>query len=325
MTQVIVSAPGKLVVFGEHAVVYGYPCIVTAVDQRIFVTIEKIEGSFIEITAPDVNVKEYKRDIEDLGKGTIEKPVQFIEIACAYFFKKYKVKHGVHIKTKSEFSPLFGFGSSSAVTICTLKSLAVLFGISLSKKELFDLAYSVVLSIQKKGSGVDVAAGVYGGTLYFVKGGKVIKPLQIKSLPLLVGYSGIKADTVEILTAVSKKAEKYPSIIKDIYKMIGLLITPAKKVIEKKDWKMVGELMNFNQGYLESLGVSSQKLSQMIYAALNKGAYGAKLSGAGGGDCIIALSHKNQEESVKKAIESVGGMILKVKAHEEGVRVEYDN
>jgi mevalonate kinase len=170
-----------------------------------------------------------------------------------------------------------------------------------------------------------VAAGVYGGTLYFVTGGKVITPLQIKSVPLIVGYSGVKADTVDILTRVSKKAERYPSIVRSIYANIALLIPKAKLAIEENKREMFGELMNFNQGYLESLGVGSQKLSQMIYAARTSGAYGAKLSGAGGGDCMIAVSSQQKEEKVKKAIEVAGGKILPVKTHAMGVKIEYGN
>jgi mevalonate kinase len=113
--------------------------------------------------------------------------------------------------------------------------------------------------------------------------------------------------------------------VRSIYANIALLIPKAKLAIEENKREMFGELMNFNQGYLESLGVGSQKLSQMIYAARTSGAYGAKLSGAGGGDCMIAVSSQQKEEKVKKAIEVAGGKILPVKTHAMGVKIEYGN
>jgi mevalonate kinase len=226
------------------------------------------------------------------------------------------------ITTKSEFSSQFGFGSSSASTVCVIKALAGLSGKKFSDKQIFDLAYQTVLDIQGKGSGFDVAAAVYGGTLYFITGGKVIKPLKINGLPLIVGYSGIKADTVDLMNQVKEKAKKYPEIVENIYTDISVLVDLAEKKIVQKDWQSTGELMNINQGLLESLGVSSSKLSAMIYAARDAGAYGVKLSGAGGGDCIIALAPTGKKKYVEKAIGAVGGKAIHVRTNAEGVRLE---
>ncbi len=321
--KVTVSAPGKLMLFGEHAVVYGYPCVVTAVDQRMFVTIELTNTGNFELDAPDVNVVGYKKSVEKMGEGDIPKGAQFIEIAIKNVFKKYKPKtSGLKIKTRSEFSSKFGFGSSSASTVCAVKAISELFSLKLTSKQIFDLSFKTVLDIQKKGSGFDVAASIYGGTLYFVIGGKKIEPLKIKALPLIVGYSGIKADTVELINKVSKKAELYPAEIKGIYKLIGGIVEKARVLIEKNKWEEAGELMDVNQGLLESLGVSIDKLSQMIYGARLGGAYGAKLSGAGGGDCMITLSNDKNRFAVEKGIEKVGGLVLNVKTNVKGLRIE---
>ncbi len=331
---ITVSAPGKLMLFGEHAVVYNHPCLVTAVDQRMRATVELLDTPEFLLEAVDVQVTGYKKPISELGKGEIPKGAQFVEITVknvfAYSNKKrpdlvsgsLSKNSGLKITTTSEFSSQFGFGSSSASTVCTVKALSELFNFKLSQKEIFDLAFKTVLDIQGKGSGFDVAAAVYGGTLYFVTAGKVIEPLNVVSLPLIIGYSGIKADTVTLITVVKNTADKYPEIIEGIYNNIEKLVELAKAAVTKQDWQTVGELMNINEGYLDALGVSTKKLADMIYSAKDAGAYGAKLSGAGGGDCIIALAPDEKRKAIAEAITQAGGEILSVGTNAEGVRIE---
>lgn len=322
MTKITVSAPGKLMLLGEHAVVYNHPCLVTAVDQRMTATVEKTHDALFRLDAPDVHISRYVKPISEIGSGNIPKGAQFVEVAVKNVYKKYHLSEGVSIETSSEFSALFGFGSSSASTVCVVKALSELFNLRLNEKDIFDLAYATVLDIQGKGSGFDIAAAVYGGTLYFVTGGQKIEKLPIQSVPLIIGYSGLKADTVTLINKVAEKAKKYPEVIQNTYEQIDKLVELAKDALIKGDWQRVGELIDINQGYLELLGVSTQKLSSMIYAARDNGAFGAKLSGAGGGDCMIALAPKDTTNSVQKAIEQAGGTIISVKPNDQGVRIE---
>jgi mevalonate kinase len=331
MKTITVSAPGKLMLFGEHAVVYGHPCIVTAVGQRMFVTVTRDKSQVtsteptLRVDAPDVYVANYSKPFVDLGQGDIPKGAKFIEFAVKNFLTSQGVALrkgvGFHIETRSEFSSLFGFGSSSASTVCVIKALSELFEVKLSSKEIFDLAYKTVLDIQGKGSGFDVAAAIYGGTLYYVKGGQTILPLAIRHLPLIVGYSGIKADTVTLINKVSELLKENPALVENIYKNISTIVEDAKIALEKENWEEMGRLMNENQLFLSQLGVSIDKLDAMVGAATNAGAYGAKLSGAGGGDCMISLV-TGDKKRVTRAIEKAGGEIIAVETNAGGVRVE---
>lgn len=317
MKKVRVSAPGKLMLFGEHAVVYDHPCIVTAVNQRMRAEIELLDNQDFILEAPEVKIFDYKKRLIDLGLGEIPKGAGFGEMAVKIFKEKYLLKSGIKITTKSGFSSQFGFGSSSASTVCVLKGLAEIFSLNLTNRELFDLAYKTVLEVQGKGSGFDVASAIYGEIIYFVTGGKIIEPLNIKSIPLVVAYSGIKADTVQMINKATMVENK-----EQIFKEIEIITEKAKRELQKSNWQEAGILMNENQKLLGQLGVSIPKLDLMIKAAEENGAWGAKLSGAGGGDCMIALVADDKKNAVEKAIKAVGGEIITVTTNANGVRIE---
>jgi len=325
MKTITVSAPGKLMLLGEHAVVYGGPCLVTAVGQRMRATVELVEDKNFYLDAFDVNVTGYQKPLVGLGKGEIPKGAQFVEIAVKNFSEKYPLSTGIKVTTKSEFSAQFGFGSSSASTVCVLKALSELINLKLNNKQLFNLAYKTVLDIQGKGSGFDVAAAIYGGTLYFFTGGKAIESLKVNDLPLVIGYTGVKADTVTLIKQVAEKKKQFPDKIDRILQAITKLVEEAKIKMLEGDWECVGKLMDFNQEYLRDLGVSSEKLEALISAAKNAGAYGAKLSGAGGGDCMIALIRQPTDQGkplIEKAIKEAGGEVIRVLPNAPGVYLE---
>lgn len=282
--------------FGEHAVVYGRPCIVTAISERLTVC-----------------------------EGNPTGDTRFLDAAIALWGKP-----GMNVCATSSFSGAYGFGSSSAVTVAVLKFLRP----TANNKELFDAAYKIVVGIQGKGSGFDVAAAIYGGTLYFVTGGKTIEPLKIQNMPLVIGYTGVKADTVALMNNVAEKMKAQPERVGRIFDAIAKLTNDAKiKMLEGPastrgestrggDWDRVGRLMDFNQDYLRDLGVSSEKLEALISAAKSAGAYGAKLSGAGGGDCMIALVDEKKRKAVEDAIMQAGGQVIHIKPGAQGVRME---
>lgn len=318
-----ISAPGKLMLFGEHAVVYNRPCIVTAVDQRIVVAVQPIENLVLEINAPDVGIKGYQKKICSLSvDDNVPKGARFLETAVKSFFAKYNTQFGIKVNTQAGFSSEFGFGSSSAVTVGVLKALAEITGKKITNQELFDLSYQTIQEVQKTGSGFDLAAAIWGGTIYFKTGGEAIESLEVRKLPFVVGYTGVKADTPTLIRQVADLRKRDKRRIENIFDQIASLAEEAKQALMTRDWKRAGRLMNLNQELLEKLKVSTSKLMILIEAAREAGAYGAKLSGAGGGDCMIALVPERKKKEVEEAITKAGGTVLKVKTNAGGVRLE---
>jgi mevalonate kinase len=303
--MITTSAPGKLMLMGEHAVLYGSPCLVSAISQRLTVSIEET-GERLEIIAPQAA------------------NTSFVEEAIAVAKKTWSLSpKGLRVTTKSAFSGTYGFGSSAAVTVGTLAAMAALFGKSPTHDELFSLGRKVVGEVQGAGSGFDIASAVWGGTLWFVRQGEVIEDLpDFRDCMLIVGYSGSKADTKSMIADVAKKRASDPQKVNRIFSAIEKLVVQAKDAYVAGDWPRLGTYMNFNQEYLRDLGVSTEKLEALIAAAKKAGAWGAKLSGAGGGDCMIAISSNDTKEAVQNALIAAGGEVVLVAPHAPGVRIE---
>lgn len=322
------SAPGKLMLFGEHSVVFGHPCIVTAVDRRLSITVEENGEELFILDAPDLGLRAYSKNIKDLGNKDLPKEVSFIETCYKLFLEKYPQKKTIHVYSKNEFKSSYGLGSSSASTVAFAKALSEFYGVTMDNDQLFDLCYKTVLEIQGVASGFDIAAAIWGGTLYYVTPhGKFIKrktveQIKIESLPFLVGYTGIKADTATLVRMVQSLHSENKKEINHIFDDITLLVEQAKKTLKQQDWPHLGLLMDENQALLRRLQISSIELENLIAASKSAGAMGAKLSGAGGGDCMLALVDQADRRAVVAKIKKAGGKIIEVAMNAEGVRLE---
>ena len=336
--KIIISAPGKLMLFGEHAVVYGRPCLVSAVDTRLSISIKKISQKKVKIKALQVGITDFQKSLESIrlqGQSlqSVDKRCCFVEAAIGNFYRKYGLKYGgkyeldsgFELEIKNGFSCKYGLGSSSAVTVCMIKALSEIFGMKLSKKEIFDLAYKAVLQVQGVGSGFDVAAAVWGGILFYRSGGKKIIPLNVKKLPLVIAYSGTKADTPTLIRKVQSLRFKRSNYVEKMFDKIEKAVEKGKRDLERENWENLGKLMTKNQELLAKLGVSTPKIDKLIKSALKAGAYGAKLSGAGGGDCMIVLASKEKRHLVEQALVKAGGILVPVETGAEGVRKEISN
>jgi len=322
--KITASAPGKLMLAGSYSVVHGRPCLVTAVDQRLFVTVEKTTDDNFYLDAPDLGLKSYSKKISELGEGDLPKAVRFIEIIYKIFLREHPQKNGVKVETRNEFSSKFGFGSSSAATTAFAKAITTLYKVRLDKKALFNLCYQAVIEVQGVGSGFDLAAAIWGGTIYYISPALVVEPLELEKLPIVVGYTGVKANTPTLVKKINAKLEKDPATFEKNFDMNAEVVEGMKKALQEKNWEEVGSYLNQHQVLMRQLGVSSPELESLITKSLQAGAKGAGLSGAGGGDCMLSVINVDgkNKQAVEKAIDGAGGEVLPVKLNAPGAKIE---
>jgi mevalonate kinase len=325
LTSIHVSAPGKLMLLGEHAVVHGRPCLVTAMDSRLYMSLALTDDDRFTIHAPDVGVEHVQGRISEafadgqaLARGT-----RFIESSLAVFREFYGLDRGVQIETHSDFSSQLGLGSSSATVACTLAGLAHLFQVAIEPRHLFELGLEAVFRVQQTGSGFDLAAAIYGGTLFYDNGQpRQIVPLNVPVLPLVVAYSGVKADTPTYVRRVHDRLDRWPAVMNGIFDSMARLALDGKTALEQADWPRLGELMDMQHGLAHAIGVDTLDTVSLVFAARDAGAYGAKLSGAGGGDCIITLVPEDKREIIELALIAAGSEIVRIAPNAPGVRLE---
>jgi len=309
--------------FGEHAVIHHHPCLVTAVDLRVHVSIEKIEAPMIVIETPKLSElgQTFSLPINELFNDQFLYPqTKFIVASIRKVFASFHLHQGVNIQTSGPINR-FGLGSSSAVTVACIYALIKLFDIEIQEEKIFDLAYSAVIDVQAVGSGFDVASALYGGTIYY-RPTKKVEILPVDNLPLVVAFSGTKVSTTNLVHEVEQLRSQFPEIIDPVFNCIGKIASTARIAILQKNWQTAGKLADINQGFLESLGVSTPNLQKPIMAARESGAFGAKLSGAGGGDCMFAIVSDKTRSTIEAAIEKTGAEILHLDTNAKGVRLE---
>lgn len=337
MMIVRASAPAKVILFGEHAVVYGQAAIAVAINKRARVEIKtvpenndlSIDNAEILLEARDLNLKAKinTRDGNITVLGNHPHHDKIVE-ATARLLELIKEHHGgewpePHVMTITSDIPRgAGLGSSAAVSVASTAALAAAAGIQLSKDEISRLAYEAEKIHHGTPSGIDNTISTHGGAVHFKR--PDVTPFSIPSFPLIIGDTRKERETKAIVLGVRERKEKIPHVYNPLLDVFGNVVNEAYQVLKTTplDLETLGHLFNINQGLLSAIGVSSLELEQLIWAARNAGALGAKLTGAGAGGSMIALIREDQISTVSQAIREAGGMPLSVTIDTKGVMVE---
>lgn len=307
------SAPAKVILFGEHFVVYDKLAIVMAIDRRVYVTVRPRSDDRIFIESEAISAP------AELSKGDKLKPIYLIAESV---LSSYGKRMGLNISIESSIPISVGLGSSAAVAVASAAAISNLLGEGLSKDEIFRLALEAEKVVHGNPSGIDPAVSTYGGLITYRRG-EGAKRLNIeRDLPIVVGNTCIERSTGDMISLVSRARRSYPDIIDRIMDAGEALARSAVKALEKGDMKALGDLMNINHALLCAIGVSNEAIDKLVAAARRAGALGAKLTGAGGGGCIIALSPPENTRRVAEAIANAGGESFITGMSLEGVRVE---
>ncbi len=275
------SAPGKLMLLGEHAVLHGHRCIVCAVNQRMSITVHPRHDTKINI---DSDLGQFQTDL----KNPFVDPT-FRFVLSAIDQHKELLTNGFDLSIESDFDATVGLGSSAAVTAAMTAAIFHLAELELDPIHIFDHSLVTVRTVQGTGSGADLAASVFGGILLYRFHPNEIVPLK-NIHPISVVYSGSKTPTTEVIQRVEKRRLLFPQQFDFIFRAMDASAEQAAKAINDADWSTFGELLSLNQGLMEAIGVSNKKLSDIAYKMrYNPGILGAKISGSGLGDCVVGL------------------------------------
>jgi mevalonate kinase len=288
------SAPGKIILFGEHFVVYGVKAILCAINKRITVSATKTQENTISIKSNIGNlITTPNRPITEINSPL--KPFYFI---ANKMIEKYKSTTGIEILIQSEIPLGVGLGSSSACCVAGAAAISRLFA-KTSKKEILDLAIEAEKTIFQNTSGADCTVCTFGGIMEYDRKNGFSKINLEPNFHLVIANSKIEHSTEIIVSNVRQIKEKNEDRFSILCKEESDLISNVLILLKNNDLIGLGKSMVKNQEYLEAIGVSNEKLRSMIELA-QKASFGAKITGAGGGGCIIALTN---ESNVEKVIE----------------------
>lgn len=326
--SVIASAPAKVILFGEHFVVYGGPAIVTAIDRRAYVKVELRDDNKIHIKS--INLKlagSFEGNVFKVELGDPDEARQKLEpvrLAAEKIMEICGKREGLNIEISSSFPSAAGLGSSAAVASAVAAAVGRLLKANPSKEDIFWASFEAEKLVHGNPSGVDPAISTYGGSLLFQVDSGISKLNLEMETPLIVGYTGVERSTLTQIMKVKNFRDKYPHIF-------NLMLNTAKEIVQNAisalrggDVRTIGELMNINHALLHGLGVSDESLERLIIAARKAGALGAKLTGAGGGGCMVALSDADMAETILMAIHKAGGDAFIARKTNEGVRIEQE-
>ncbi len=300
------SAPGKLILFGEHAVVFGEPALSTAINLRA-----------------EVYARAHTTWLAD-GSSIDEPRYRYVKAAIG----KANVRGPMWIEIRSMVPNGAGLGSSAAVTVATLGALHGIAG-AIDPRRIAGEAFEVEHEVQGRASPIDTStASAGGGILVLRERGEgflwaierdrrrwFLHRTNLPSLEFVIGNTGISAATGPLLAKVKERVDRDPRAAEAV-REIGQITLQGVRALQRQDLVEAGRLMDRNHAILTDLGVGHPMLDRLI-AAARKSSYGAKLTGAGGGGSIVALT--DRPEATEEAIRAAGGKAFMVRSDPAGV------
>ncbi len=299
------SAPGKIILFGEHFIVHGTDAILCAIDRHVYVTAAKTESG-IHITS-DVGELKTSTITED-APTTALMPLHHLARAAA---RRAGYSGGITLQVRSEIPPGAGLGSSSACCAAAASAVLGLLGLDVSDTAIMDAALDAERTIHPNLSGADTTASLYGGIFLYNRGVGYIglEPHRADRFGLVVSNSGTAHDTDSMVRRVQRFRDNHVAIFSRLRKGERELIQRAVEILSDLEAgaaaESLGRLAAINQSYLRKIGVSSPELDRLV-DAMQKITYGAKITGAGGGGCVVAFADAGSVRGIVTALQKMG-------------------
>ncbi len=293
--------------------VYGIEAILASIDKRVTVSSNLIDEKIVKINS-NLGKLKIKRDDFMMNSKSHFKPILFI---ANQIFERFNYSGGVEVEIKSEIPSGVGLGSSSACCVAAAASISGLFG-NLTKEEILDIAIKAEKTIFKDISGADSTVSTFGGIMKYDKKNGYSKIDSKPNFHLVIGNSNQTHSTSKIVAKVKKFKEQNSERFNHFCELESNLIKKVIEDLKNNQPHELGKAMAENQRYLEEIGVSNEKLRTMI-KIVEKNCYGAKLTGAGGGGCIIAICDDSNVEKTLQSLKKENHDCFKVKIDFNGI------
>ena len=267
-------APGKAILFGEHAVVYGVPAIAVGLDRGVVAGAREAEpgAATSTLTIEEVTISADAQE-HDLGR------------ALAALLAASGVTRPLALEARAEVPPGEGLGCSAALGVALARAIDP--AAPVEAIEARAMAWERVF--HGNPSGVDAAVSARGGCVLFVRGQPIVRVRAAGGLLLCVGHTGNASSTKAMVESVARLRERRPDVVEKTFEGIRAIVQNARLALEAGDRLAIGRLMDLNQMLLSGLFVSTEEVERLCTLARDAGARGAKLTGAGGGGSVIAL------------------------------------
>lgn len=295
------SAPGKAILCGEHAVVYGFPAIAVPLDDLRANARGKPTDKPLTIFAEDLASSPIGIETDECNRGY---PLSLMARLTTKHLGLASARGEVRIK--SDIPIASGLGSGAAVSAALGRAVAQIHGADISDEDLNRLVFEVEKLHHGTPSGIDNTVVVYESPLYYVKDASLDFIEIGKPLRLVLADTGIASLTRAAVADVRMLLRGAPAKTRQIFSEIGTIVDEARDCIEQGDSARLGALLTANHRLLHALTVSSPELDELVEAALKGGALGAKLSGGGRGGIVIALAHEDALCKVKDSLLRAG-------------------
>ncbi|MEW5760052.1 MAG: mevalonate kinase [Candidatus Thermoplasmatota archaeon] len=297
---------GKVILFNEHFVVYGIPAIASAIGMKTVAEVKAFDGEGIDLNDRRKETPGYKKEKLEQQKDSLKRMLNAMGIDSS--------KKKINITLSGDLIASSGIGASAASCVAIARALSNCFSLNLSDDRINDIAYEGEKGYHGSPSGIDNTVATYGGLVWFKKGEKMERLKLKKQVEIVMGNTGIVADTSKAVADVRSRKEKDPDKYKKLFSSAEELVYNARKEIGAFDLVSVGNLMDENHKLLQEIEVSCKELDFLVNLARENGALGAKLTGTGLGGNMLALTPgKKLQEKVAKAIEKEGFKALRTK------------
>jgi mevalonate kinase len=314
-------APGKVILTGEHFVVYGEPALVMAINRNVKVRVQERQDYSIQVTSSLGYSGTFTgtKFIPEKGGNETQKILTPINISAQTVLNYLEEEHGLNIEVESNIPIAVGLGSSGALAVATVAAVGRLFGLDFTEEEIIKLSIEAEKFVHVNPSGIDQTISTTGGIMCYKRDGGASKIDIDVPIPIVIGNTRIKRNTGKIVDNVRFKRERFPHLINPLIHVAGNLTVQVIKALKQGDLNRIGELIDLNHSLLTAIGVSNELLDKLVHVSKQHGALGAKITGAGGGGCIFALSTLNKREAIAKAIHQAGGVPIIAEKVDKGV------